>query len=205
MGDIEAGFEALGGAEIGQEAALQGDFLELVNDGLGFFGGHLEMAVFLEFAFGGFPPFFPVVGDDIGDQDLLDLVHGGAVAEALEDELDQIHMIQGGHFAEDAHIGNLAGVDMVLGNGLEGFGGEGHVHGVAGLGLEINGEAGENQVGRGDFAETPTAMVTKSALGEKEQGFDLLAAELSGGDEFFKFFFHCNFQQSINLLALLRI
>ena len=81
---------------------------------------------------------------------------------------------------------------MVLGNGLEGFGGEGHVHGVAGLGLEINGEAGKNPVRGGDFAETPTAMETKTALREKEKGFDVLAAELPCGDEFFKFFFHCN-------------
>ena len=100
MGDVEAGFQALGGAEIGQEAALQGDFLELVNDRVGFFEGDLEMAVLLEFAFGGFPPFLPVVLDDIGDEDLLDLVHGGAVAEALQDQFDQIQMMQGGHLAE---------------------------------------------------------------------------------------------------------
>ena len=115
---------------------MQGDFLELVNDRVGFLEGDLEMAVFLEFAFGGFPPFFPVVLDDVRHEDLLDLVHGGVVAEALQDQLDQVQMVQRGHLAQGVQVGNLAGVDMVLGNGLEGFGGEGHVHRVAGLGSE---------------------------------------------------------------------
>ena len=42
-------------------------------------------------------------------------------------------------------------------------------------------------------------MITKTALGEEEQGIDMLTADFSCGDEFFKFFFHCKFQQSINL------
>jgi hypothetical protein len=33
-------------------------------------------------------------------------------------------------------------------------------------------------------------METKAALRQRQQGFDVLAVELSRGDQFFKFFFH---------------
>ena len=77
--------------------------------GSDFFERHLEMAVFLQFAFGGFPPFFPIVLDDIGHQDLLDLVDGGAVAEALQDQFDQIQMVQRRHLAEGCPGRRLCG------------------------------------------------------------------------------------------------
>ncbi len=67
---------------------------------------------------------------------------GGAVAEALQDQLDQIQMVQRGHLAQGFQVGNFAGVNVVAGNGLERFGGEGQVHGVAGLGLEIDDDTG---------------------------------------------------------------
>ena len=72
MSDNTAGFQALGGAEFAHEPALQGDFLGLVNNRIGFLGGNLEMAVFLQLALGRFPPFLPIVLDHIGHQDALD-------------------------------------------------------------------------------------------------------------------------------------
>ena len=63
---------------------------------------------------------------------------------------------------------------------------------VAGLVLvlEINGEASKHHVGRGDFPKSPTAVKAKAILGQTVEGFDLLAVQFPGGDEFFKFFFH---------------
>ena len=46
------------------------------------------MAVFLQLALGSFPPFFPVRGDDIRDEDFLDLFHGSSAIEALENEFN---------------------------------------------------------------------------------------------------------------------
>jgi hypothetical protein len=107
----------------------------------------------------------------------------------------------GRHFPEISDVRILAGVDMVLAYRLEGVGGESHVHRVAGLVLEINGQAPKDPVYGGglDLPKTPTAVETKTALHKQDKRFDLLAVQLSRGDKFFKFFFHCNFLQSIYL------
>ena len=190
MGDVQAGLQSFGGAEFRQETILQGNFFGLVNYRLGLFERDLEMAVFLQFAFGSFPPFFPIVLDDIRDEGVLDLIHRGAATKALQDQFDQVQMVQGGHLAEALNVRNFAGVDVVAGNGLEGFGGEGQVHGMSGLGLKINDEPGENGIHGCNLSKPPTAMVTVAALCQGHQGIHILTGELSGCGQFFKLFFH---------------
>ncbi len=67
-------------------------------------------------------------------------------------------MMQGGHLAQALQVRGFAGEDVVGGNGLEGFSGKTKVHGVAGLGGEVDGEAAKHRVHRGNLAKTPTAM-----------------------------------------------
>ena len=99
-------------------------------------------------------------------------------------------MVQRGHLAQGVQVGNFARVNMVAGNGLERFGREGQVHGVAGFGLKIDDKPGEDRVHGGNFAEAPTAMITVAAVGQGDQGIDVLAGQFSGRGQFFKFFFH---------------
>ncbi len=69
-----------------------------------FLSGHLEMAVLLQFALGGLPPFLPIVPDDIGHEHLLDLIRGGPAAVAVQDQLDQLQVVHRGHLPERFHV-----------------------------------------------------------------------------------------------------
>ena len=186
----DAGLEALGGAEFTEQTVLERDFLGLVNDGVGFFKGNLKVAVLLQLAFGRFPPFFPIILDDVRDKHGLDLVHGGPAAVTFQDEFDEFEMVQGGHLAEAFEIGGLAGENMVLGDGLEGLRGKGEIHSVAGLAREINGEAGKDGVHRGDFPKAPTAVHAITARSKLDEWIDLASIELARRHHFLKLFFH---------------
>ena len=190
--DDDLGFQAFGGAEIGQQAVLQAGFPRLINNQLGFLEGHDEVAVFLHLALGGVPPFFPVVADDIGHEHVMDLVGGGFAAVAVEDELDQVE-VMGGQVAHGFEVRGFLGEDVILGNGLELFGGKRQIHGVAGFAGEINGEAGEDGVHGFDAAEAPTAMNATAAFGELGQGVHVFSLNLPGGGQFFKFCSHKKF------------
>ena len=107
--------QTLGRAKIRQQPVLQRGFLFLKDDRLGLFQRHDKMTVLLHFAPGGFPPFPPVVTDDIGHERLLDLVRRRPAAVAVQHQLDQIQM-PGGHLAQPIQIHRLACQDMVLGN-----------------------------------------------------------------------------------------
>ena len=91
------------------------------------------MAVLFQFAFGGFPPFFPIIPNDIRHERLLDLVDRGVAAVAVEDEFDQFEMVGRGQLAQAFEIRRFARENMILGNGFERFRGERQVHGVARL------------------------------------------------------------------------
>jgi len=66
------------------------------------------------------------------------------------------------------------------------------IHCVAGLGLEINCEPGEDGIDRCDFSEAPTAMHAKSTRGELDERVNVVPFELAGGNHFFELFFHIN-------------
>jgi hypothetical protein len=182
--DNELGFQAFRGAEISAETILQRSFLLLINDGLGFFRGDLEMAVALHFLFSDFPPLFPILGDDVGHEELLDLIDRGLAGVALEDEFDQIEVMERGHFTELGKFGELARHDVVGRNALEGIGGEGEVHGVTRAILEIDDDFGKEPIPGGDFAHTPTAMKNKSVRAYLQQRIDLSAGNFPCGGQF---------------------
>ena len=73
---------------------------------------------------------------------------------------------------------------------MQGFRRKSQIHGVAGLVLEINGEAGENGIHRFDPAEAPASMHAKAAIGQLHQRFDVVPFEFSRGRHFLKFFSH---------------
>src|SRR5208282_3731799 len=70
-------------------------FLRLEHHRLGLLCRHDEVAVFFHFALGGFPPFFPIVADDIRHEHLLNLVRRCPSAETIQHQLDQIEMMRG--------------------------------------------------------------------------------------------------------------
>jgi hypothetical protein len=81
------------------------------------------MAVLLHFALGGFPPFLPVVGDDIGHERRLDLIRRRLAAEAVQDQFDQVEVVRG-EMAHGVEVGRLAREDVILRHRLERFGGK---------------------------------------------------------------------------------
>ena len=157
-----ARLQSLGRAKIPQQAVLQRRFLRLINHRLGFFQRHDEMAVLFHFAPGGFPPFLPVVADDIRHEHLLNLVRRRLAAEAVQHDLDQIQMMRG-QLAQTLEVGGLAREDVVLGNRLERFGGERQIHRVTRLARKINREPREHRVHRLDSAEAPAAVRATAA------------------------------------------
>ena len=83
-GDGNAGFQSLGRPEGFHQPVLQGDFLDLIDDGVRLLQRHLKMAIFLQVAPGSLPPFLPIIPDHLRHQHLLDLVHSGLAAEAIK-------------------------------------------------------------------------------------------------------------------------
>ncbi len=139
--------------------------MHLIDNRIRLLERHLKMAVLLELAFGGFPPLLPVVADDIRDENLLDLVHGGPAAVAGEDQFHQFQVVGCGELAQGLDIGGLARQNMVLRDGLEGFGSEGQIHRMPRSGLEIYGKTAENRVHRLNFAKPPTPVHTEAVGG----------------------------------------
>ncbi len=188
-GHRHARLQSLGRAKIRQQAVLQRCFLRLINDRLGFFQRHDEMAVLFHFAPRGFPPFLPVVADDIGHEHLLNLVRRRPAAVAVQHDLDQIQMMRG-HLAQAVEVGGLARENVVLGNRLERFGGERQIHRVTRLARKINREPREHRVHRLDPAKAPTAVHAKTARRQLRQRLNVPAFNLAGGRQFFKFLSH---------------
>jgi hypothetical protein len=61
---------------------------------------------------------------------------------------------------------------------------------VTGFAGEINREAGEDGIHGLDPAKTPTAMRTKAAIGQLNQGFHLPPLNFSGCRQLLEFFSH---------------
>ena len=188
--DSQAGFQSLRRAKLGHDPLLERGFLDLKHNGVRFFQGDLEVAVLFELPFGDLPPFLPVVGYYIRDQNLGDLVQIRFAAKALQDELDEVEVVESRHLAQPLEIGNFAGVNVVGGNRFERLRREGKVHRVARPGLKIDAEPGEDCVHRGNFAEAPTAVRAIAALGQQNQRLDVALGNLSRRRELFKLFSH---------------
>jgi hypothetical protein len=148
------------------------------------------MAILLQFALGGFPPFFPIIANDVRDQDLLNLIHRSFSAVTVEDEFDKFEMVGGRHLTEIFEIGSFAGENVVFGDGLERFCRECQVHGMAWLVGEIDGESGENGVDSFDAAKSPASMHAKAASGQLHQRLNMVALQLACGGHFLEFFSH---------------
>ena len=79
---------------------------------------------------------------------------------------------------------------MVFGNRLERLSGEGQVHRVAGLAVEVDREARKHRIHRLDAPESPAPVHAKTGLGQVNQGFNVVMLQLAGCRHFLKFFFH---------------
>ena len=119
IGDQNLRLESARLAEIFQQARLHRNFIRLINDRLGLFRRHLEMAALLQLALRGFPPLLPVVLDDIGHERLFDLHLRGPAAVAFEHQLHEAEMVLRREFRESARIVRLAGKDVMLRDRLE--------------------------------------------------------------------------------------
>ena len=109
----DARLQTFGRAEIRERTRLQRSFLFLKNDRLGFFHRHDEVAVFFHFALRRFPPFFPVVADDVGHEHMLDLVHRRFAVKTVQHQFDQIQMMRG-EMAHGFDVRGFAREDVIL-------------------------------------------------------------------------------------------
>ena len=187
--DRHARFQTFRRAKIRHQPVLQRRFLRLINDRLGFFQRHDEVSVLFHFAPGGFPPFLPIIADDIRHEHLLDLVRRRLAAVAVQHELDQIEMMRG-QLAHAFQVVGLARENVVLGNRLEAFDGKAQIHRVSRLAGKINGEPRKHRVHRFDAAEAPTAVHAAAALRQQRQRLHVPPFDFSRRRQFFKFFSH---------------
>ena len=153
------------------------------------------MTVLFHLALGDFPPFLPIIRDDIGHEHLLDLIQRSAPIVALDDELDQVEVMQGSHLAQSLDVAHLAGENVIFIDGLEALGGEPEVHVMASLAMEIDGEPGKNRIDRLDAAQAPAAVGAESALGELHERLDVRDLDFSCQGQFVELVFH----KAINL------
>ncbi|PAW76125.1 MAG: hypothetical protein B9S33_21160 [Pedosphaera sp. Tous-C6FEB] len=186
----EAGFEAFGGLELLHHPLLDGGFFGLENDGLGLFERHDEVAVLFHLALGDFKPLLPVLGDDLGDELLLDLIERGFAAVAVEDEFDHPDVVASGHLAQAVQVGGFLGEDVAGGDGFQRVSGEGQIHLVASFALEIDRELAKNRVHRRDAPEAPALVRAVATLSQSEQRLDVLAADFPRDGQFFQFVSH---------------
>ena len=70
------------------------------------------MTVFFELFADSVPPFAPIVGDDVRNENLLDLGCCRRAVKALQDKLDQVDMIEGGHLAEALEV--FADISIIM-------------------------------------------------------------------------------------------
>ena len=187
--DGHARLEAFGLAKIREQAVLQRSFLRLINTGSVFFSRHDEMAVLFHFAPRGFPPFLPVVADDVGHEHVLDLIRRRLAAKAVQNDFDQIQVMRR-QMADGVEVRRLAREDVVFRHRLERFGGEGQIHRMPRLAGKINREPREHRVHRFDAAEAPAPVRAAAGLGQLGQGCNVLALDFSRRRQFFEFFFH---------------
>ena len=189
-GDGNAGFQSLSCPESLHQPVLQGDFLDLIDDGVGLLKRHLKMAVFLQLAPGGLPPFLPIIANDIGHERVLDLIRRGFAAVAVQHQLDQFQMLRRRHLPQRFQVRGLAGEDVVFGDRLERLGGEGQIHRVAGLVVKVDHEAGKDGIHRLDAPESPAPMHAKAGVRQLNQGFDMMPLQLARCRHFLEFFSH---------------
>src|SRR5215831_5655640 len=79
---------------------------------------------------------------------------------------------------------------MVLRDWFEGFCRECQVHRVAQLVLKIDGEPRKNGIHRLNFPKTPASVHAEAAVGQLNQGFDVVALQLACRRHFLEFFSH---------------
>ena len=70
------------------------------------------MPILFEFLLCGFPPFLPVIRNDIGHQDLLNLLHRRTPVVAQQHQFDQLQMMQCGHLTKPLEIGKFLSQNM---------------------------------------------------------------------------------------------
>ena len=114
----------------------------------------------------------------------------GAATVTLQDKLDKVQMMQRRHLPECRQIRGLARQHVVARDWLQRFRRERQIHRVARLPREINREPAENGVHRGDLSEPPAPVHAIAAFGEQDEGFHMLAVDLSGDDHLLELFFH---------------
>ena len=202
VGHTEPRFQTFGRAEIANQTLLQRNLLRLINNRVGLFRGHEKMAVLFQLMLGHLPPFLPVVCDDVRHEHLLDLLQRRLAAEALEHELDEIEVVQRRHLAQRLEVRRLARQNVVAGYGFERLRSEAQVHRMPRLVWEVNGQPRENRVHCLDFAEAPASVHGVAALHQLQQRFNVLTADLAGGNQFLQLFFH---NSSKNSLAMKRM
>ena len=96
-----------------------------------------------------------------------------------------------GEMTHRIEVGGLAAREnVVFGDGLEIFRGEGQIHRVPRLARKINREAREHRVHRLDAAKAPAPVRAAAAIGELREEFNVATFNFSGGGEFFKFCSH---------------
>ena len=189
-GDGNTSLQSLGRPKSLHQPVLQGDFLDLIDDRVGLLQRHLKMAVLLQFAPGGLPPFLPIIANDIGHERVLDLIRRGFPAVAVQHQLHQIEMLRRRHLPQPFQVRGLAGKDVVFGNWPERLGGEGQVHRVAGLAVEVDHEAGKDGVHGLDAPKAPAPVHAKAGVGQLNQGFDVVPFQLARCRHLLEFFSH---------------
>jgi len=187
-----ARLESFRRAEFREQPVLQRSFLHLINDQLRFFQRHDEVAVLFHLALGGFPPFFPVVADDIGREDLLDLIRRRLAAKTVQNQFDQIQMMRG-HLPHAFEVGGLARENVILWNRLELLRRERQIHRVPRLAGKINREAREHRVHRLDAPEAPAPVHAAAAFRQFGEWFDMASLDFPRRRQFFKFVSHKSF------------
>jgi hypothetical protein len=104
--------------------------------------------------------------------------------KTTEHHLDQLQVMQGGHFAQAFQISGLAGQNVRGRNGLQRVRRKAQIHLVSGFVCEIDREPGKHRVHGGDLAESPAAMVAVAATRQLHEGLKVLVAKLSGRNHF---------------------
>ena len=105
--------ETLSLGKILLQAFLQRNLLRLIFDGLGLFGGQLEVAVLFHFAPRGLPPFLIIIlVNHLGHECLLHFIGGGINAIAVDDNFNHLMMLQRGHLFEAGHVCGFARLDV---------------------------------------------------------------------------------------------
>ena len=112
VGDGNSRLQSSGVLKIAEQPFLNGNGLGMEDDGLAFFDRNAEVAVFFELFSDAFPPFSPIIGDDVRHQRFLNLGRRSGAAEALDHNLDKLDVAERGHFLQALHVFGLSNEDM---------------------------------------------------------------------------------------------